>query len=160
MKQIQDPATFIQTAGERAQAYGIRYHGCAQATMAALQELLEIKSDTLLAASSCFVGGVTAVPVLRPALSAGFMIFGVLYGRYRLEDGPESLDRALEPAGKLVDRFLEAYHTTNCCELTGFDMRDPKQRDLFAQTKEVTAKCEERIKRTTEWIAEWIVENQ
>lgn len=145
----------IKTLGKRAADYGEKYHGCAQATLAVLLEYFGLKDKSLLAAASCFAGGSTRCLCCGP-LSAGFMIFGIKYGRQELKDSPEDMDKALELANQLTDRFLNKYGTTNCCELTGFDMRKAEQRELFKDSKETTDRCTERIQLITEWVLEII----
>ena len=90
------------------------------------------------------------------AISGGLIILGLKYGRRRLEDGIEAEEEALEPAMELVDRFMDEYETTNCCELTGFDFRDPNQFISFIESPEALEKCTERVGKVCGWVAEII----
>lgn len=155
MKITQFPDEFIKLAGTLAPTYGERYHGCAQAVVAPFLEILGISDEALLATASCFAGGCGRCQMCG-AVSGGLIILGLKYGRKKLEDGIEPLDASLEIGGEMIDRFLEMYETTNCCELTGFDLGDPDQRQAFMDSKEVTKKCNERIKNVAEWVAEII----
>jgi C_GCAxxG_C_C family probable redox protein len=149
-----------EAAGKRAQALAEKHHGCTQATLAVFLEQMKIhapQDELLMASSSCLVGGSTQCLTCGPLL-AGFMVFGIKYGRRRLEESPEILDQGLELARELTDRFIDEYGTTNCCELTGFDMRSHNQREQFMASKEAGDSCAKRIRTTTEWIAEIIAE--
>ena len=72
----------------------------------------------------------------------------------------EALDASLDIGGELIDRFLEMYETTNCCDLTGFDLGDMDQRQEFMDSKEAAKKCGERIKNVAEWVAEIICKQE
>ena len=155
MKIIQFPDEFIKLAGKLAITYGERYHGCAQAVVAPFLEILGISDDDFLAVASCFAGGCGKCQICG-AVSGGLIILGLRYGRRKLEDGMEVLDKSLEIGGELIDRFLAMYETTNCCDLTGFDLGDLEQRKAFMDSKEATEKCAKRIKNVAEWTAEII----
>lgn len=147
---------FIKRAGELAADYVEKYHACSQATLAPFLEIMEIPGqEPLLAAASLFSGGACRC-LACGAVSAGLMIFGIKYGRRRLSD-PIDILMAAEPfSAELIDRFIEKYGTVDCCELTGFDLRHPEQKEAFFESMDVRRECSERVRTTAEWIAEII----
>ena len=134
MRITQFPEQFKKMAEELSSVYGPEYHGCAQIVTATFMEILGISDDSVLMAASCFAGGAKRC-LTCGAISGGLIILGLKYGRRRLEDGIEAEEEALEPAMELVDRFIEEYNTTNCCELTGFDFRDPTNLYLLSNQR-------------------------
>jgi C_GCAxxG_C_C family probable redox protein len=149
------PEQFKKMAEELSSVYGPEYHGCAQIVTATFMEILGISDDLVLMAASCFAGGGKRC-LTCGAISGGLIVLGLKYGRRNLEDGIEAEEESLEPAMELVDRFMDEYNTTNCCELTGFDFRDPNQFLSFVESPEALEKCTERVGKVCGWVAEII----
>ena len=149
------PETFKKVAKDLASTYGSTYHGCSQSILATFMEILGIEDEKVLMAASCLAGGATRC-LTCGAISGGLMVLGLRYGRRRLEDGPEAIEPAMEPAGEFVDRFVEAYGTTDCCELTGYDFKDQAQFQAFMDSEEAVNKCTERVTKAAGWVAEVI----
>ena len=123
--------------------------------MATFLEILGIDDELVLMAASCFAGGAKRC-LTCGALSGGFIVLGLKYGRRNIEDGIEAEEESLELAMELVDRFMDAYDTTNCRELTGFDFRDPDQFQSFIDSPKANEKCTERVSKVCGWVAEII----
>jgi C_GCAxxG_C_C family probable redox protein len=155
MRITQFPEQFKKLAEELASTYGPQFHGCAQIVVATFQEILGISDESILMAASCFAGGGKRC-LTCGAISGGFIILGLKYGRRRLEDGVEAEEAALEPACDLVDLFKEEYNTTDCCELTGYNFNDPSQFQAFLESPEALDKCTERVSKVAGWVAEII----
>ncbi len=155
MRITQFPEQFKKLAEELASTYGPQFHGCAQIVVATFQEILGIPDESVLMAASCFAGGGKRC-LTCGAISGGLIVLGVKYGRRRLEDGVEAEEVALEPACDLVDRFQEVYDSTDCCELTGYNLGDPSQFQAFLESPEAMEKCTERVKKVAGWVAEII----
>lgn len=155
MKITQFPEQFKKIAEELSSAYGPQFHGCAQIVTGTFMEILGISDDLVLMAASCFSGGSKRC-LTCGAISGGLIVLGVKYGRQKLEDDIEAVEKSLDPAMELVDRFMNDYNTTNCCELTGFDFRNPDQFQLFKDSPEANQKCAERISKVCGWVAEII----
>lgn len=155
MKVTQFPEQFKKIAEELASTYGPEFHGCAQIVVGTLMEILGIDDEMVMMAASGFAGG-TKRCLTCGAISGGLMVLGLKYGRRKLEDGIEAEEKALEPAMELVDRFMDHYGTTNCYELTGFDLGDPEQFQSFIDSKEANEKCTERVGKVSGWVAEII----
>lgn len=155
MKITQFPEQFKKIAEELSSVYGPTYHGCAQIVTGTFMEILGISDEKVLMAASCFAGGAKRC-LMCGAISGGLIVLGLKYGRRNLEDGIEAEEESLEPAMELVDRFMEMYKTTNCCELTGYDLGDPEQFQSFIDSPEANQKCTERVSKVCGWVAEII----
>jgi C_GCAxxG_C_C family probable redox protein len=155
MRITQFPEQFKKIAQELSSVYGPTYHGCAQIVTGTFMEILGISDELVLMAASCFAGG-TKRGLMCGAISGGLIVLGIKYGRRNLEDGIEAEEESLEPAMELVDRFMGAYNTTSCSELTGFDLGDPDQFQSFVNSAEANQKCTERVSRVCGWVAEII----
>lgn len=148
------PEQFKKIAEEMAAAYGPEFHGCAQVTAGTLMEILGISDDSLLKAASFFAGGSKRC-LTCGAISGALIILGVRFGRIP-DDGTEEKEDAVNPAMELIDMFMSEYGTTNCCELTGFDFRDPAQFQTFKDTPDAKQKCTEKMSKVCGWVAEII----
>lgn len=157
---MERPDRLAETVGKLAVIYAEKYHGCAQATLAPFLEIIKCQDGSpMLASASLFSGGASRC-LTCGAISAGLMVLGMKYGRQRLTDPVEMLSKAEKMSGKLIDRFKEKYKAVTCCELTGYNLGDSEQKKAFMADGEAHQKCTERIKTTTEWIAEIICENE
>lgn len=149
------PEQFKKIAEELSAAYGPEFHGCAQVVAGTLMEILGIVNDQVLMAASFFAGGSKRC-LTCGAVSGGLIVLGIKYGHRKQKDGTETKEEAVNPAMELIDCFINEYHTTNCCELTGFDFRDPVQFQAFKETPEARLKCKEKMSRVCGWVAEII----
>lgn len=149
------PEQLKKIAQELAAAYGPEFHGCAQVVAGTLMEILGIANDQVLMAASFFAGGSKRC-LTCGAISGGLIVLGMKYGPRKQDNGTETKEEAVNPAMELIDRFIDEYHTTNCCELTGFDFRDPVQFQSFKDTPEARQKCTEKMSRVSGWVAEII----
>ena len=155
-----DPREFIKWAGETAAESLEKYHACSQATLAPFLETMD-NGDTapILAAASLFSGGACRC-LACGAVSAGLILFGIRYGRKRLSDPIDILMDTEPLAAELIDRFVESYGTVDCCELTGFDLRDPEQKKAFFESEDVRRECGQRVQAAARWIAEIICKKE
>lgn len=108
------------------------YHGCAQATVGALQEVLGIENPDIFRAASGLGGGIglSCISVCG-GLSGGIIILSQLYGRTReaIDDKEGKRMIAYKLASCLLEKYLEKYGTTVCQEIQeqlfgrSFDLR-------------------------------------
>ncbi len=149
------PEQFKKIAEELSAVYGAEFHGCAQVVAGTIMEILGISDELVLMAASFFAGGSKRC-LTCGAISGGLIVLGVKYGPRKQKDGSEVNAESTDPAMELIDCFMNEYHTTNCCELTGFDFRDPAQFQSFKDSPEARQKCTEKISRVCGWVAEII----
>ncbi len=153
------PEQFKKIAQEMASIYGPEFHGCAQVVTGTLMEILGISDDMVLKAASYFAGGSRRC-LTCGAISGGLIVLGMKYGQCKkdenIETEVETEPETADPAMELIDCFLNEYKTVSCCELTGFDFRDPEQFQQFKDTPEAKQKCSEKMSMVCGWVAEII----
>jgi C_GCAxxG_C_C family probable redox protein len=124
---------------DRAYEAGFRYerdyHGCTQATVGALQEVLGIENPDIFRAASGLGGGI-GLSCLSACggLSGGIMVISQLYGRTRdaIEDKEARRMIAYKLAARLLEKYLEKYGTPSCQGIQkqvfgrSFDLRKPE----------------------------------
>lgn len=155
----------IQKAAKLGREYLERYHGCAQTTLAAVADTLNIKADEVFKAMIGISGGV------------GDMVFGECGGmcgaaaaiglRFGLK--PEEFERKPEVRFKIYDivekvgkRFIEEYGSFICRDIQmklfgkSFNLRDPTIFEEFARERE--RRPEDPCSKVTEKAAGWAVE--
>ncbi len=149
------PEQFKKIAEEMAAVYGPEFHGCSQVVAGTLMEILGISDELVLKAASFFAGGSKRC-LTCGAISGGLIVLGVKYGPGNQKTDAEAKAETVDPAMELIDRFINEYGKTNCCELTGFDFRDPDQFQSFIDTPEAKQKCTEKMSKVCGWVAEII----
>jgi len=109
-------------ARERAYNYERQYHGCSQATLLALQEVLGLEDESVFKSASSLCGGLALTGKTCGALSAGVMVISMKYGRAHFEEGFGTLLKGCLPAYRLVKWFEGEFGTTICHEISGFEI--------------------------------------
>ncbi len=84
------------------------------------------------------------------------MALSILYGR-------DNTEQSCETVYKKVQRFIEAfekeYTSTNCFELTGFDLNKEEERQAFFE-KGMMEKCRQFTGRAASIVAELIISDE
>jgi C_GCAxxG_C_C family probable redox protein len=153
---LQIPDQFIKTAGELAFAYAGKYHGCAQCTLAPFLELWGFPKESFLLASASLLSGGSTRCLTCGAITGGLIALGLKFGRRRLTDGFETMIKAEKYSQELIDRFKNKFGAVFCCDLTGYNIGDPVQREAFFKDENAHRQCPEQIKKAAEWTAEII----
>lgn len=125
---------------ERAYQLAYRYEQqaayCPQATLAALQDVFQIKDDNIFKASFGFAGGGGDTGIgFCGALCGGIMAISCFFGRTRAEFNlPLVNTRAVRLVNKLVDLFQEEWGGVRCFDvrkkLFGRELDTRKEEDL------------------------------
>lgn len=120
-------------------------YNCAQSVFCAFCEETGMDFDEALKLSSSFGGGMGRLREVCGAVSAMFMIAGILYG-YTTPDNDEIKCRHYELIQNLAEKFKSEYNTIICSELLGMD-RKPDSPVPSKRTDEYYAKrpCENFI---------------
>jgi len=130
-----DKEELLNKAYEAGFRYERNYHGCAQALVGALQEVLGIENPDVFRAASGLGGGVgLSCLSVCGGLSAGTIILSQLYGRTRgaIEDKEGRRMVAYGLASDLLEKYKEKYGTLICKEIQeqefgrSFDLRKPE----------------------------------
>ncbi|MFC1938026.1 C-GCAxxG-C-C family protein [Chloroflexota bacterium] len=100
-----------------------KHHGCAQCTLLAIQDVCNLKSDTLTKASSALAGGIGRMRSACGALSGAALAIGVKYGRGledmqgSSEDSIEKLHAGNEVVEKLARWFEREFGSVECRDI-------------------------------------------
>lgn len=137
-------STIEQEAGDNE----IKYWGCAQAVLDALQRHLGLGSKETFMAATALVGGIASNREACGALTGSVMAIGLAYGRARYEAGkigPEQAEliECNARARKFCDRFREKLGGLRCSEIRaklGFALQAEAPK-LTSQTFKEHEKC-------------------
>lgn len=130
-----DRQRLLDRAYEAGFRYERDYHGCAQAMVGALQEVLGIENPDIFRAASGLGGGI-GLSCLSACggLSGGIMVISQLYGRTReaIEDKGGKRMIAYKLSSHLLEKYMEKYGTPSCQGIQkqvfgrSFDLRKPE----------------------------------
>jgi len=124
----------VKEAYEAGFRYERDYHGCAQACVGALQEVLGIQDEGVFKAAGGLGGGIgLSCSGACGGLTGGIMIISYLYGRSTddLEDKLGKRMVAYRLASRLLEKYLDKYGTITCKDIQKqlfgrfFDLRRP-----------------------------------
>ncbi|MBW1666649.1 MAG: C_GCAxxG_C_C family protein [Deltaproteobacteria bacterium] len=93
------------------------YKGCCQSTIAAVQDTLNIREDSVFKAGTGWAagGGLTGIGICGGCMG-GSMVLSQLLGRVRsnFEDPERVRFKSYELTKKLIDAFIDEFGTINC----------------------------------------------
>jgi C_GCAxxG_C_C family probable redox protein len=150
------PEEFRKEAEERACRYERDFHGCSQAVVAALQELLEMEDELLFKAAGPLCAGLGSSKSCG-ALAGGVMVLGMVHGRASFDEGLAGLRKGVALSQALVRRFEQEFGSTSCYEISGIDWTDREsiKRSLSSQALE---KCVQLVGKTAAMVADLLVD--
>jgi C_GCAxxG_C_C family probable redox protein len=146
--------------------YEAQYHGCAQCSFAALQEVLgrrDAESDAVFRSAAGLAGGVGGEGDGHcGAYSGAVMMIGCLLGRTRddFEDRIGANRRVRGIARRLHERFVAEYGTVTCHGIhrkifgRPFYLKDPEESAKFDAAGAHTEKCPAVVGRAARWTVE------
>ena len=134
-------------------------HCCSQCTVAALQEVFQIKSEELFSTSFAFGGGFANTGEgTCGALAGEAIIISYLYGRRREEFFHGiSNKKADYLTKKLYDRFVQEYGSCICKDVQkkifgrSFNFWDEKEKEIFEKSGGHIDKCPAVVAKTAQW---------
>ena len=130
------------------------YHGCAQCTIAAIQDALDLRNDAVFRAASCLGGGISnSGDGTCGAYCGAAIMIGFLWGRDRdLFNGDrENLQISYDLTQRFRQWFIEKYGNCSCKEVQqfvfgrSFDLLDHEDKDRFEQAGAHRDKCPEVV---------------
>ncbi len=136
-------------------------HYCSQCTLAALQEVFQIRDNKVFQASCGLHGGVgNTTNGSCGALSGAVMTIGYLYGRGRKEfEENISNEKAATLAKKVYDRFVEEYGSCLCKEIQtkifgrSFNFWNEEEHKAFEEAGGHIDKCPGVVAKAAAWTA-------
>jgi len=145
--------------------YEEKYHGCGQCTIAAVLDTLNLHSDDVFRSATGLAGGLGLIgEATCSALTGVVMVFGLLYPRRRekFDDDRENKYRTFAMVQELYRRYTSRFDSIIChgvhTKLLGrpYDLRDPNERDSFANAGAHENKCTEVVALASKWAVEII----
>lgn len=151
--------------------YEHEYRGCAQCTIAAVQDALGIKADGIYKAASGLAGGIGGcTDGVCGGYSGAVIMFGLLFGRTRgeqeSEKGHAAKDYTSLMAGSIHDQFIKRFGTVTCRDIHGkllgrpYDLRDDYDRVAFheAGAHDDADKCCDVVGTAARWAVTAIID--
>jgi C_GCAxxG_C_C family probable redox protein len=156
---------------ERALSLGFEYEktitGCCQCTIAAIQDALSIRDDSVFkAGSGLTAGGGVSCEGSCGGYTGGVMVMSSVFGRRRDRwDGDKAeKDCAHRMARTLLDKFNQEYGGNICKAIhrrifgRDFDLRDSSDRKAFEELGAHAGKCTSVVGKAAAWATELILE--
>jgi C_GCAxxG_C_C family probable redox protein len=162
-----DREASIEKARKLGFDYERDYRGCAQCTIAAVQDTLGVKNDAVFkAASGLAAGGGLLCVGFCGGYSGGVMMMSSLFGRRREKFGDDREERyaSFHMAKALHDRFVEKYGSVICREIHDeifgkrFDLWTPEGRQAFEDAGAHAGKCTGVVADASAWVCEIILD--
>lgn len=144
------------------------YHGCCQCVLAAVQDTMGNRDDTLFRAGSGLAGGMgLSGQEACGALVGSVLAISQLCGRERDEfDDPEGKRRVSYAYTRLMrKRFFDEYNATTCREILRamhgryFDLLDPADWAEFMKQGGHSTTCPRVAGNAARWAVEIILDN-
>jgi C_GCAxxG_C_C family probable redox protein len=130
--------------------YEVRYHNCAQCTIAAVQDALGLRDDAVFKSASAMGGGIgSSCDGPCGGYSGGAMMIGSLWGRTRdhFDGDVENKVKGNRLTTELHDYFIMEYGTVICREIhqkiygRTFNLHDDDDKAAFDAAGAHTTKC-------------------
>jgi hypothetical protein len=160
-------AAYIASAHRLGYTYEKTYRGCAQCTLAAVQDALGLPDEQLFrAASSLASGGGLTCAGSCGGFSAGLMFISSLLGRRRehFDDDDDFKYTSFTLGRTLHDRFIETYGTVICSGIhesifgRTYDLYDPDDKQQFNDDGAHEDKCTSVVANAAAWTTEILLE--
>ena len=128
---------------------------CSQAILSTYGPIFGVDHDTCLKIACPFGAGMGRMQEVCGAVSGAFMVIGLKYGRYQLED-TESKDNTYGLVREFAGRFIKLHGSISCSTLLGCDittdegMQEAKEKNIFVE------KCEKYVRDSAEILEEML----
>jgi C_GCAxxG_C_C family probable redox protein len=166
-KRMIDRESLVSKARKLGFAYERDYRGCAQCTIAAVQDVLGVKNDAVFkAASGLAAGGGLLCVGFCGGYTGGVMMMSSLFGRRRdkFDDDRDERYASFHMANALHDRFKEKYGSVICREIHDalfgrrFDLWTPDGRQAFEDAGAHEDKCTGVVSDASAWVCAIILD--
>ncbi len=157
---------YINKAFELGFLYEKKYRGCAQCTIAATQDSLGIKNESIFKIASTLGGGIGK---LTDGVCGGYsgaaIMISALFGRRRnkFDDDEENKLCSNQLTVKLHQKFIDTYGSVICREIHRkifgriFNLWDEEEKREFERMGAHQDKCTNIVANTAAWTTELIL---
>lgn len=131
-----------------------RGFGCAQAVLAAFSEDFGLDVVTALKISTGFGSGMGRMCEVCGALTGGFMVLGLKFGKVNTDGskyGPAT-EQTYALTAELAQRFKKKYDTIYCRDLLGLDLNLKENRDIAVERHYFEERCGDYIQTSIEFV--------
>ena len=159
----------LEKAYELGFEYEKTYKGCSQCVIAAIQDTLEIRDDSVFKAATGLAGGggLTGIGACG-GYAGGVMVLSQLLGRERSTfDDPERIRfRSFDLAKKLADQFIDEFGTIICRDIQAkifgraYYLRDPDEFSKFEEAGAHRDKCPDVVGKAAQMAVEIILDEE
>lgn len=145
-----ETANLEEIARSRGAQYEANFHGCAQCTIAGIQDALGRRDDEVFKSASGLAAGISKFgDGSCGAYIASVMMFGLIFGRSRdnFAGDKENLNRVYELTRKMRTYFLDRYGSIDCAGVQksifgrSFNIWDNEEKKNFEEAGAHTNKC-------------------
>lgn len=149
--------------------YEKKYHGCAQCSVAAIQDTLGIEDKGIFKAANGFNGGVgCSSRGTCGALGGAVMVISSLCGRPRelFDDVNRVRARAYGLAQRLLEKFEGEFGSGICGEIQkklmgrSFNLLNPEEKAMFIKAGAEEIHCLDVVGKASRWAVEVILDEQ
>jgi C_GCAxxG_C_C family probable redox protein len=137
--------TMTDTISQRIKELFDSGYYCAESVLLTVAEAYDIQSGLIPKIATGFCAGISRTSNVCGAVTGGVMAVGLLMGR-NLPTEPAI--NTYIPVQEFIDRFEEAFGSTNCRVLTGCDLNTPEGQNYF-KTKDLLVKCRKYTEEAT-----------
>jgi len=134
--------------------YHDRGFGCGQAVLAAFCQDYGMDVETALKISTGFGSGMGRLCEVCGALTGGFMVLGLKYGKVNTDGskyGPAT-EMTYALTAKLAEMFKEKHGTIYCRDLLGLDLSLEAQRNIAVERNYFVERCGAYIHSSIEMV--------
>ncbi|MCW3789524.1 C-GCAxxG-C-C family protein [Plebeiibacterium sediminum] len=132
-------------------------YNCAQSVLFAYSDYLPIDTNTSLSVSCGFGGGMGRLQETCGAVSAAYMVFGLL-SESATNDNREHIEDTYSMIQKFHNLFIQNQGTSNCKELLNCDLNTEEGQNYFKSNNLKKTICESCIKASIKLIHQVITE--
>jgi len=157
---------YIKKAFELGFLYEKKYHGCAQCTIAAIQDSLDIRNDHIFKAASTLGGGIGKLTDgACGGYSGGAIMISTFFGRTKnkFDDDEENKFYSNQLTIKLHQKFINVYRSVICQEIhesifgRTFNLWDEEKKREFERLGAHQNKCTNVVANAAAWTTELIL---
>ncbi len=148
----------MESLAEKASRFFDNHYSCAEAVVLAGQEFLGSRYRLPSSAASVLGGGIAGKGMTCGALTGALLLVGLAHGR-RCPQEEDQHQRALEMACSILERFKKEHGTWTCEGLTGYDLNNPSDREMFGSDPRRRERCRSYVE-TAGRLLEEVLANQ
>lgn len=132
---------------------------CSQALLLAFAPRFGLDCATAARVASPFGGGIARQGKVCGALAGAAMVVGLSAGNATAEDR-ETKEAMYEKVRALMGRFAETHGTTECRQLTGYDLATPEGYAAATQAGVFTTRCPDFVRTAATLVARMLDDNR